>query len=292
MSGEKPIPQPITHKISNPETKGRLTVEYRPDTVVRNGIGALFALHRSLLIGSPSDAFIPPDSELAKQLFDAWKDVPWKGDVLVRVGGSDIETDIKRFREFSASKGLTEKKKKKIEKNLHKQSSNDLLFRRSYYNPYTQTVVVHDQHLAFAMHEMGHAWDHDTSGSIPKGLQAEWRASAFANSRMNPADRKMASRYLEPAFATYVGNRVGIVAAVVADLLLGAKKASKERITPLHVVGAVAAGPIASYLTVVLGHIHARLPWRKSSFGYIFSGEVENHPNLSSNQMYVATAKV
>lgn len=89
------------------------------------------------------------------------------------------------------------------------------MFRRGdYYNPYTGTVVLYSGVPAISAHEIGHHQDFHRFESDwwyslarpfpPVMLYQEWRASDNARQMLLPGERWQFTRYLMPAFATYV----------------------------------------------------------------------------------------
>lgn len=251
--------------------------------------------------------------EFIDQILAAYKDVPWKGEVVVRLGHADVKEDWERAKRMISEDGGKRKALELLGKPFIELSSlRARLFRASTYNPFSKTVHLFQNNLGILAHELGHHEDLETHGTRLRGLFAklkrEYRASQIAMQRLpdNQA-RKNAMKTLEPAFGTYIGATLGKWYSVGRLLFLFNQNAKKplntEPIQLRNVKGnALKEALLYNAVTmapVILAHINARLPWRKSSFGYIFSGETgsgsaregkKEEPSLKPHQVLVATA--
>lgn len=99
------------------------------------------------------------------------------------------------------------------------------LFRGDYYNPLTKTVVVYSNVESIAAHEIGHHLDFSRFSTDwlysllrilpPVMLVQEWKASVNATHMMIPGDGWQFSRYLIPAFFSYVLGTIMIILGFV-----------------------------------------------------------------------------
>lgn len=89
-------PRDVIHQRITAE--GSLTFAYNKRDIVANTIGHILAVPTThTILWTWGSAFRNPSKELVTELYDRYKDVPWKGDVLVRVGHSSIFGDIQRM---------------------------------------------------------------------------------------------------------------------------------------------------------------------------------------------------
>lgn len=278
--------------------EGSLTVTHNTQDIVANTIGHVLAVpFRHLPLWTLDAAFQNPPKELSTQLFERYKDVPWKGDVMVRVGHTSILGDLQRLwasydkvkgkSVFSTTHWMIDRLARVLYTPIQVlRSAMAKIDRLDYYDSITNTAVVYHPNLAFGMHELGHAkfWDeskHKEAWTIfyPTTFvrsYAEWKASAHAMKQFKTdTERRKALKVLEPAWSSYfITDMISLVGGSVA-------------IPPLAAIVA----PFAS------GHVMARLyPKQNERFGYIFSGkeikkEVPKKQELSAHQVLVATAK-
>lgn len=255
---------------------GSLSFAYSKDGVLANTIGHLLAvplIHLPLL--TLKDAFHNPPEELVKTFSDRWKDVPFKGDVLVRVGHASVIGDIKRLLatndeikgrvKFSTTAKWLDKAARYPYIPLQVlQTLFVKMMRLDHYNPITNTISVFHPNKAVGMHEIGHAKFIDTKKNPTNWYMAygylpftqpyvEYKATENAMKHFaDDAERKQALKVLEPAFATYmVPTVLGLFAPRLAYMRAG---------------------------SVIAGHIMARNPNIRISsqyerFGYVFSGQ-------------------
>lgn len=259
---------------------GSLSFAYSKDGILANTVGHVLAvpiIHLPLL--TLKDAFHNPPEELVKTLSDRWKDVPFKGDVLVRVGHASVIGDIKRLLatndeikgrvKFSTTAKWLDRAARypyiplQVLKTLFVKMT-----RLDNYDPITNTASVFHPNKAIGMHEIGHGeffsskenptnWYMVTGIPLPR-TYLEYKATESAMKRFSSdAERKQALKVLEPAFATYlVPSVLGIATPKLINKYTG--------------IGGLVAG-----------HIMARLPQLRVSrqyerFGYVFSG-TEKH---------------
>jgi len=249
------------------------------------------ALNTHIAIGSFGDILKTPKPEVAEKLFQNWKDVPWKGDVLIRVGhGSSIKEDMQRFMEMRAYVG---KKVNPIEKGLTALSlslSNVMtkIMRADHYNPLTRQATVYHPNYVIGMHEIGHAWDYDKilaqikenpkkKGKFRTRLKVEWEASANAMKQFTTdEERKMAMKKLEPAYGSYIGMFFGKLTGLLWMISIYAQHKGKTNPEVLKKVKlARKVGAYGAILGILSGHVTSRLPGRKGAFGYIFENAPE-----------------
>lgn len=258
--------QDILHHQKTQE--GSLTIVRNDHDIIANTIGHVLAIpsvHLPLLTGRAIGK--NPTPELAKALFDRYKDVPWKGDVLVRVGHTSIMGDIQRlWAPYDKVKGkaifsTTHWTIDRLARILYipiqiLKSVIAKIFRSDQYDPITNTAIVFHPYLGVGMHELGHAQFLEQQKkkeawvffySTP-GIRSfmEWHASKNAMKRFqNDTERRAALRLMEPAWASYV----------VGDLL--------------SLVGADAIPPMKKTIgALVAGHLMNRYPKQSERFGY------------------------
>ncbi len=98
------------------------------------------------------------------------------------------------------------------------------LFRGDHYNPFTRTIHCYSDVKAIAGHELGHAVDYQqrkhplTYGWFGAnfdiiGWYQEYKASKIAAQTLSKEDRWQDSRYLLPAYLSYIAGPVATIAA-------------------------------------------------------------------------------
>ncbi len=302
-------PKDVVHQRKTSE--GSLTFAYNKRDIVANTIGHVLAVPTThTLLWTWGSAFKNPSEELVTQLFDRYKDVPWKGDVLVRVGHTAIFRDIQRMLARNEDiRGRPWNIKDPVGRSIEyagKLGAVVLMLpgmivnkfmRMDYYNPFSNTVNIYHPKLAPGMHELGHAEFFNQMenkkraayyiGIVNPIIQIpffrsfyEWQASAIAMKRFKgDAERRQGLKILEGAWSTYMSIDALTAAALVAPALaLPLLKAawSIPLTIPLGdvVVKAMVKLGIAPYGAAIAGHAMNRLyPKRDQRFGYIFSAE-------------------
>ncbi len=244
--------------------------------------------------------FKNPSPELVNDLYERWKDVPWKGDLLVRVGHTSVRGDLERLfllnRDWIKGKHVTFKfmwalvARSAFVPLVVASSLMAKVLRTDHYNPLTHTVNVFQPVLSVGMHEIGHAqfWDekHPFKGAlymlspfvVPFAKSfTEWKATANAMKRFkDDPERREATKILEPAWATYlISDTAGIVMPYIP-----------EPIRKLTSGLAMTVGALAS------GHILSRLPYpgKRRRFEYVFEGK-EPGKELGPQQVRYAFAR-
>lgn len=292
---------------------GSVTYAFSDREVIANTLGHLVAIPlMHVRMWTPDAIFNTPTKDLTHELADRWKDVPFKGDVLVRVGHTSLAGDIQR------SLAKDNEMKNALPRALRMIglpatlliSTAAKALRLDHYNPFTQTAVTFHSHREVGMHEMGHAKDFDTHSNwgkvgitllkaIPFGnLVTEWPASKYALQQMKTdEERRQAIKTLEPAFSTYVTG--GIMSLGLKDMLwrgimqsLSKRAAYSENSGKLVKHANILTTLLINSIATIPGLITSRLPNRKSSFGYIFE-DTKLNPNdmLTNNQVRYAQAK-
>lgn len=300
------------------ESGGTLTLKHGKDDVISSTIGHLVGIQTRLLLGTPQEIFQEPPKELMDQLYERYKDVPWKGDLLVRVGYDSIIEDYKRL----FGKGINGRPNVFLRilgaPSILKDALMAKLSKADHFNPLTNTVTVYHPKMAVGMHELGHAefWDQSKYRDLWTGAMiaseyvgpfnffkpakstnemrlrkvlatvpgfrfyTEWKASQNAMSHFKTdQEQKEAMKLLEPAFGSYTGFEV----ANMYDIL------QKDQENPLR--SFIITHGIAPIVGVVGGHLAARVPKeRKSSFGVLFQQE-KSDDFLENNQVLVGSSK-
>ena len=271
--------------------KGTVTFSYNPDDVIANTVGHLGGLFTHVTLGIPETSFKKPTIELVNELAERWKDVPWKGDVLVRVGYANLFEDIRRS--LASSKELRNSWPRLLRivglpATIYTSLKSELA-RENHYNPRTKTATIYNPNLAIGMHEIGHAkfedeqdpWVQAATGFLHKiipgfTLYPEWQASKRAMEHFaSDTERRKAMKVLEPAFSTYAtGIPLMYFGSDYIKRSLGNLLGIGNNSDPIR---RRALTELANYtmnaLSPIPGHILSRLPGRKSSFGYIFEGK-------------------
>jgi len=290
---------------------GAVTFAFSDRDIIANTVGHLAAiplLH--LRVWTPDAIFKSPTKELAHELADRWKDVPFKGDVLVRVGHTSLAGDIQR------SLATNGEMKNAFPRSLRMLtlpitlilSTAAKIGRLDHYNPLTQTVVAFHPHREIGMHEIGHAKDFDPRSNWGKigrsllraipglGLVTEWTASKLALEQMkSDEERRQAIKTLEPAFSSYVTHdlaRVGLkhVAWNGVKRLLETKTSRYNNdLLKLQKHTNILTTVLMNAVATIPGLITSRLPNRTSSFGYIFENTRHDEP-ITDGQVRYATA--
>ena len=319
-------PKDIVHQKKSAE--GSLTVSYNKRDLVANTIGHLLAVPTThTILWTWNSAFKNPTRELAGQLFDRYKDVPWKGDVLVRVGHSEIFNDIKRMMARNEDvRGRPWTIKDNAGRALEYVGKAGMvvlqvptllkykILRKDYYNPFSNTVNVYHPRLAAGMHELGHAEFFNQMENKKRAAYylaminpiieipffrsfMEYQASNIAMKRFkNDTERRQGLKILEAAWATYLGIDTLTAAAMVAPALaLPLLKSAWTISIAIPTVGkAFVTAGIAEYGAAFAGHAMNRLyPKKDQRFGYIFEGKnlAKAPVTLAPHQVLEATAR-
>lgn len=176
--------------------EGSLTVTYNTRDIVANTIGHVLAIPtQHAALWTYKNAFQNPSKELAEQLFDRYKDVPWKGDVLVRVGHASLLGDVMRFiKSHDAVRGRpvfgsgTIKEVTDVVARMLLLPSvvfsimKAKLFRMDNYNPFTNVVTVFHPRLGVGMHEIGHA---EFFNQMPHGKREAYSLVNLSNALLS-----------------------------------------------------------------------------------------------------------
>ncbi|HLC91161.1 MAG TPA: hypothetical protein VJI15_05330 [Candidatus Nanoarchaeia archaeon] len=126
------------------------------------------------------------------------------------------------------------------------------LFRADHYNPFTKTAIIYSDVPAIARHELGHAKDfsertfptwYALSRSIPGiDLFQEGKATMYAHESMAPKDKWQTGRYLVPAYATYVGGYLSLIAFWGTGSAPAAGVVGLAALAAGHIIGNMYAG--------------------------------------------------
>lgn len=315
-------PRDVVKVLHTPEG-GKVTFLYKQDFIART-IGHVMAIpfvHLPLL--TFKDIFRNPSRELVDQLYDRWKDVPWKSDVVVRVGHTSITDDIIRtlsldrkawvggdFKDIrdmanrSVLKWKLEDWKKLVKYvwsfdarllfsiGLPSSSILTKFFRVDHYNPITKTVNIFHPNSAVGMHEMGHADFFDQ-------LQKEPLKGAFYGfeSGKIPFVRSFTEwKASVGAFRHMKTDKERKDATKLQEAAWGSYLVSDiaDVVTPFipePIKSAFLFAP--NFVGMIAGHILARLPYpgKRERFGYVFEGKkIDAERALGEDQMRVATA--
>lgn len=284
-------PNNFVRKIDSGE--GSVTFSYNPNDKIANTIGHLGGLFTHIMLGVPETSFKKPTVELVHELAERWKNVPWKGDVLVRVGYANLYEDIRRS--LSPANDMRNSWPRLLRiiglPATVYYSLKGGLSRENYYNPRSKIVTIYNPNIAIGMHEIGHAKfddEHDPWVQAAMGflqlvpgfiMYPEWQASKRAMANLaSDEERKKAMKVLEPAFSTYAaGIPLLHFGADHIEHGLGTLLGIGKRSDPIR---RRALKELTKYtmqaLSTIPGHITSRLPGRKSSFGYIFEGKKSN----------------
>ncbi|MBI5019336.1 hypothetical protein HZB58_03620 [Candidatus Gottesmanbacteria bacterium] len=310
--------------------EGSLTFEYHTHDTIANTIGHILAIPTiHTMLWTWGSAFKNPSKELADQLFDRYKDVPWKGDVLVRVGHASIIGDMQRAMARNESvRGRPWRLKDipgRVMETVGKLGIAFFTFfatagakftRSDFYNPYANSATIYHPKLAIGMHELGHAEFYNQRDNVSRvgllimdwlGLNVgkdivlpvpffrsftEYKASEIAMKRFKTdEERREGLKVLEAAWATYL----------FGDVL-------SLSFLPKPITDSI--GAVLSYPASVAGHLMNRLyPKKDQRFGFVFEGKKtdkhiayekaqvlpkskkDKQPELSAHQVLVATAK-
>lgn len=296
-------PKDFVKTISSKEG-GSLTFTFGKGDVIAKTIGHIGALPTDALLLMPDSMFKSPTVELLAELAERWKDVPFKGDILVRVGHTSLLGDLQRVlaSQKDVKNGLPLGIRILALPGTVLSTVNTKFTRADHYNPFTKTVNIYNADRAIGMHEIGHAKDLDSYSPWGQfGMQAlrvipgaalitEWNASKLAMQHMKTdAERKLAMKRLEPAFGTYVFGGMlqfgfGELIQLAFDKYFAEKMHVKSPIVRARILRA-----INTALSVGPGHILSRLPNRTSTFGWVFEGKAPQP--LADDQVLYAQAK-
>jgi len=297
----------ILHQVKTNE--GSLTVSYHTRDFLATTVGHILAIPTThTILWTWGSMLQHPKKELADDLFERYKDVPWKGDVLVRVGYTSIFGDIARMLAKNESvRGRSWTIKDKIGRTIEYLGKigsviimlpsmiGSKLTRSDYYNPFSNTVNVYHPRLGVGMHELGHAEFFNQMDNKKRTLyylgiynpvitvpflapQYEWKASAIAMKRMkNDAERRKGLKILEGGWSTYLARDVLLTLALAAPALaLPLLHATWS----LPFAGLILKLPVATYGASIAGHLMSRLyPRKNERFGYVFEGKKKKPPS-------------
>ncbi len=186
---------------------GSLTVIYHSDDEIADTLGHIGAVRTHLILGTPRDLFKRPTPATAQEVFEYWKNDPWKSHVEVHFGGSpSLENYVERI--FTITFDRVRKNLQKegrdinLDPTIFKEYSpiNTLikaafayhwlyfrLHRTDHHSAATNRAIVYHPNKAVAMHELGHAHhydqtEHDTRDALLYLLPGfrthqEWQAS-------------------------------------------------------------------------------------------------------------------
>jgi len=299
----------IVHQKKTAE--GSLTIAYNPKDIVANTIGHVLAVPTThTILWTWGSAFKNPSKELAGKLFERYKDVPWKGDVLVRVGHVSLMGDLQRmFARNETIRGRPWMLKDRFGRAIEFVGKLGVAFlttlnaikaklmRSDYFNPFANTVAVFHPKLAAGMHELGHAeWFNQMDRNQRVAYSAvltnalvyvpffrsfiEWQATANAMKHyVSDAERRQALKMHEAAWATYLGfdalATLSLVAPAFALPLLKAAITITGKLTIGTKLFTAAIGTaLHPYSSSIAGHLVNRLyPKKDQRFGYIFEGK-------------------
>lgn len=272
-------------RIEKPASGGSLTIDIREGDALVNSLGHLGAVPTHAILGTLDYAFENAGSGIARHIADRWSDIPWRGDLLVRVGHSSLWGDIERtFRTNIKGRPNFFLRVLALPGTFFGWLATKLR-RVDHYNPYTKTVHIFHRHPAVGMHETGHAAFYDQTRHqnlwalanlvpfytdkfllpwpfltfpVVTSFQ-EWKATQGALRQMkSDTERREALKVLEPAFGTYLPTDV---LSLAAPFIPGG-------------FAWMLAAPLAG---AIAGHIVNRTGWqgvkgRKERFGYVFEG--------------------
>lgn len=306
--GELPVGVSQQHIIHSHRTKegGSFTVLHNNKDLIAGSLGHLLAIPTIHLPLLTLDAIAKnPSKEVAETLTRRYKDVPWKGDVLVRVGHASLMGDIARSIAKDADmKGAPPRWLRTLM--IPSTVIANLLtktFRWDSYNPFTSTVTVFHANDAVGTGRVGQAQFYDElqtpaiksvvalAQTIPfVPLWTEWNSYANAMKRFETdTQRKKALKIYEPHWGFMLNmNILGSVpylgSLAVPSMLLYAGSL---------MLGAGAAGHITSRFS------NLRFSKQYERFGYVFSGaptKAGKEPTyakkvLGPHQVYASTAR-
>jgi len=290
----------IVHQTFTKE--GSLTVTYNKKDFVANTIGHVLAVPTiHTLLWTWGSAFKHPSKELATQLFDRYKDVPWKGDVLVRVGHSSIIGDIQRMlarnEKIRGRPWLLKDKPGRFIETIGKVGLSILqllsettvvgeavlakMFRMDFYNPYANTVTVYHPKLGIGMHELGHAeyFNNQVAPRNRLGVLISRFPELIINKNIffhvpivEPYLEYRASANAMKHFKTDEERREGLKMLEGAWSTYVFNDVLNWMLVPEPLRSAI--GIVLAYPASVTGHLMNRLyPKKDQRFGYIFEGK-------------------
>ncbi|MBI4066206.1 hypothetical protein HY411_00670 [Candidatus Gottesmanbacteria bacterium] len=270
---------PVTYSSTQSERGGSLTVEYNPRDVLANTIGHVLAIadtHLQYL--TLNHVFENASPDLAKDMFNRWKDVPWRGDIKVRIGHSSLWDELGRTFSLDAAEGRPNLFTRVIGLPWTGLSwVESKLFRHNYFNPFTNAATVYHPHEAFGMHELGRAQFYDEHKHsvylrvlgaltlLPVASFFEWKSSANAMKRFeSDVQRERATKILEPRFG----------GTLMSELFLPANLLFPGLSTLVSPLMNWAGGLIS-------GHILSRLPNKRERFGWVFGNDSQPPPSAA-----------
>jgi len=318
------ITSDILHQQKTKE--GSLTVTYNKRDIIANTIGHVLAIPTThTYLWTWNSAFQSPPKELADQLFDRYKDVPWKGDVLVRVGHASILGDIKRMMAKNEHvRGRPWMLKDPVGRTVESvgklgavilttiSAIKAKIFRSDFYNPFANSATVYHPKLAPGMHELGHAeWFNQmgeknraayTAGLVNRLFyipffrsMIEWKATKNAMTHYkSDAERRQALKIHEAAWATYLGFDALVSMSVFAPAFAipmieaAAWGVSGKLLVGKQLITAAYGFALHPYGSAVAGHLMNRLyPKKDQRFGYVFEGK-KTDKHIAHEKSYTA----
>jgi len=215
----------------------------------------------------------PP--ETIEYLKERWKDVPWKGDVLVRIGHTSLFGDIQRS--MADKKDLSHMPPKWMRTLVLPytllQSFLGKFMRLDHYNAFTNTAHVFHADKAMGMGRIAQAhWFDQMDSGLLKGVTrfaqalvplvtsvVEWKTFEHAMPRFtSDADRRSASKIFEP----YWGKETMLSVAPWVGTFIPSVPGGLFGFTEAAYFGGLAGG-----------HFMARVyPKQEERFGWVFEG--------------------
>jgi len=213
-------------------------------------------LAQTAILGTPKGIWSSPNEQMADELRDMYKDVEFKGQYEVLLGGNSLATQLRRLVSPDRRMNIFSRLTYGLATTMVSWATSKIS-RADHYNPFTETAIVYTPSKAVAAHEIGHAefFDKQVFPSISSYLYTlpiirsndEWKASRNAMSHFTEEkDIKQANRLLSSAFATYYISDILTLVGAGSALLLP---------TPINI-------PLTTTLLVsaaIGGRVHATL---------------------------------
>lgn len=186
-------------------------------------------LAQTVLLGTPRGIWSGPNEKMVGELNEMYKDVEFKGQYEVLLGGNSLGTQLSRLFSSDRRMNIFSRLVMGLPATVVGWATSKLN-RSDHYNPFTETAVVYNPNIAVATHEIGHAefFDKQKSPFISSLLYSlpiirsndEWKASRNAMSHFTEEkDIKKANRILSGAFGTYYASDLLQVIGTAAFLL-------------------------------------------------------------------------
>lgn len=250
---------------------GSLTVDWRTDSgLLGETIGQILAVPlRHLPLWTMDDSMKSPEPQVGQELFNRWKDVPWKGDMQVYVNGSSFWNETVRTFNVGKFKGQPNFFLRALYypatalKSVYAK-----LTRNDYYNPMTKAAYVHHPNVHVGMHEAGIGKAYDDL-KYPGAITVLKDIIPVVVGQT--IDGYLSYQGMNKALTRYKTDREAAEARQIFEPILGAE--SMDVALPFGYAFVKDLALAYRLPGFIAGHISSRLPENNGRYGWLFHKE-------------------